>query len=249
MKAGGPEPERTTQSGGNRCLLATMTGELFQPARLYYAIPGRTIVTERLRCLECMVKSPLESRWQWLYHAEAKAISIGNGYDAVPNEKRPIILGSIRFTSNKEMTIQVNSFERAVAAARFFGSRLGAKTTAMRCRVVNRCFDSAEGPPKVLMETLDKDVTVCDSKEAMAAAKKDFKRTASEVMRKRIRSREDIPMVEDFPLAPEEESPGFEHLNVALTLRFVRAVEHWKGNQGTLTEIIARLFESPRNGS
>ena len=50
-------------------------------------------------------------------------------------------------------------------------------------------------------------------------------------------------MVEDFPLAPEEETPDFQHLANTLQLRFVRAFEHWRGNTHlTLTAIIVRTF-------
>jgi hypothetical protein len=51
-------------------------------------------------------------------------------------------------------------------------------------------------------------------------------------------------MVEDFPLAPEEETPEFQHLATGLQFRFVRAVEHWRGNTHlTLTAIIVRTVE------
>lgn len=51
-------------------------------------------------------------------------------------------------------------------------------------------------------------------------------------------------MVEDFPLAPEEETPEFQHLATGLQFRLVRAVEHWRGNTHlTLTAIIVRTVE------
>jgi len=58
------------------------------------------------------------------------------------------------------------------------------------------------------------------------------------------KSKKDVPMVEDFPLAPEEETPEFRDLAMTLQLRVVRAVEHWKGNTHlTLTAIIMRMVE------
>ena len=45
---------RPVHAGANmkqRCLLATMTNEPFQPARLYYAIADRKSVVEKLRAL------------------------------------------------------------------------------------------------------------------------------------------------------------------------------------------------------
>ncbi|MEW6745106.1 MAG: hypothetical protein AB1486_20315 [Planctomycetota bacterium] len=236
-----------------RCLLATMTKEPFQPVRLYYSIPSRSFVTDRLRRLKCVVEVPDERCWQWLFHAEAASLPIAAGYDAVPAERRPIVLGRIRFPRNGGMTMQTNSIDRAVAAARFFGPRLGPEVVALRCRVVNRCFAANEGQPDELMKTLDQDVTVIDPREAEAAFERDFKgvrtmadagRAATESLQRKLASQKDVPMVEDFPLAPEEETPEFRDLAVTLGLRFVRAVEHWKGNTDlTLTQIIVRTVE------
>jgi hypothetical protein len=50
--------------------------------------------------------------------------------------------------------------------------------------------------------------------------------------------------VEDFPLAPEEETTDFQHLTMTLMLRHLRASEHWTGNtQVRLRDIIYRLVE------
>ena len=51
-------------------------------------------------------------------------------------------------------------------------------------------------------------------------------------------------MVEDFPLAPEEEIPDFRHLANTLQFRLVWALEHWRGNTHlTLAAIIKRTVE------
>ena len=237
----------------NKCLLATMTNEPFQPVRLYYAIPDRAIVTKKLRRLRCMIEVPPERCWQWLFDAEAGALRFPGGYDDVPKERRPIVLGRIRFPERGGMTLQTNSIPRAIEGARFFGPRLGPEVVALRCRVVNRCFDAGEGPPDRLMATLDHDVTVIDPREAEATLRSEFEgvrsrqegeRAISEFMERRLRSTEDVPEVEDLPLAPEEETPDFQHLATTLELRLVRAVEHWRGNTHlTLTQIIVRAVE------
>jgi len=131
----------------NRCLLATMTNEPFQPVRLYYSIPDRSFVTEKLRALKCMVEVPPERCWQWQFHAEAASLLFPGGYDEVPKEKRPIVLGRIRFPKDGGMTLQTNSIPRAIEGARFFGPRLGPEVVAMRFHVVNRCFAADEGKP------------------------------------------------------------------------------------------------------
>jgi hypothetical protein len=51
-------------------------------------------------------------------------------------------------------------------------------------------------------------------------------------------------LVEEFRLAPEEETPDFQHLAMTLNLRFVRAFEHWRGNTHlTLPAIIMRTVQ------
>jgi hypothetical protein len=74
----------------NRRLLMTMTGEPFQPVRLYYAIPDRSFVIKKLRSLKCMVEAPHEQCWQWLFEAESKSLRFPGSYDDVPKEKRPL---------------------------------------------------------------------------------------------------------------------------------------------------------------
>lgn len=246
-------PKKPPKPSRERYLLATMTKEPFQPVRLYYSIPDRAFVTKRLRDLECMVEVPHERCWQWIYHAESASLPIAAGYDAVPVERRPIVLGRLRFPKDGGMTVQTNSIDRAVAAARFLAPRLGPKVVAMRCRVVNRCFAADEGQPDELMKTLDQNVTVIDPREAELAFARDFEgvrtmedaeRAASKSLQRKLASKKDVPMVEDFPLHPEEETPDFRDLATALGFRFVRAVEHWKGNTAlTLTQIITRTVE------
>jgi len=103
------------------------------------------------------------------------------------------------------------------------------------------------------MAMLDRDVTVIDPREAEAALRREFQgvrtyqdaeRVAADFLERRTRSEEDVPMVEDFPLHPEEETPDFRDLATTLQFRFVRAFEHWRGNTHlTLAAIIRRTVE------
>jgi hypothetical protein len=178
---------------------------------------------------------------------------LDGSYDEVPKEKRPLILGRLRFPKSGGMTLQTSSILRAIEAARFFGPLFGPEVVAMRCRVVNRCFAADEGDPVELLKTLDQNVTVIDPREVEEALRREFKdvrnmqeaeHVAAGRLARRLAAMEDVPMVEDFPLAPEEETPGFQHLTTALQLRLVRAVEHWRGNTDlTLTAIVLRAVE------
>ncbi len=163
------------------------------------------------------------------------------------------MLGRVRFPQNGGMTLQANSIPRAIEGARFFAPRLGPEVVAPRVRVVNRCFAADEGTPNELMKNLDRDVTVVDWRQAENELRRDFKsvrmrrdaeRVAREFVERKLASGEDVPMVEDFPLAPEEETPDFRELATTLQLRGVRALEHWLGNTGlTLSAIIVRTLK------
>ncbi len=237
-----------------RALLVTLTNETFQPVRLYYIIPDRSFVTRKLQTLACMVEAPHEGCWHWLFDAEAASLRFGaGGYDDVPKDRRPIILGRMRFPKAGGMTLQTNSIERAIAGARFFAPRLGSDVVAMRVRVVNRWFAADEGALDQLMATLDQDVTVIDPRQAEALLQREFQgvrsrpdaeRAVKEFLERRAQSEQDVPLVEDFPLYPEEETPDFRDLEATLKLRSVRAFEHWRGNTNlTLAGIIRRNVE------
>jgi hypothetical protein len=236
----------------DRRLLLTLTNEPFQPVRLYYSIPDRAYVSEILRSLECMVQAPEERCWQWLFSAEAASLRFAGGFDDVPKERRPIILGRIRFPeAGNLMTLQTNSIQRAIGAAGFFAPYLGAHSVLVRCRLVNRVFAGEEGSPKELAKLLDRNVTVVDARESEEAFKRDCKdvttmeeaeRMGSESLKRRLENKKDVPMVEDFPLAPEEESSDFSDLTLTLQLRLIRAIERWQGNaELTLSSLIMRL--------
>jgi len=240
-------------SGQRKTLLALLTKEPFQPIRLYWAIPGREKVLAKLASLECIEADPNEAGcWGWIFDAESASLPIGAGYEAVPVERRPLVLGRVRFPRSSLMTLDTNSTERAVAGARFFAHQLGPGSTLIRGRVVNRLFSGEEGENsgiQALMKMLDQNVTVIDPREAEAQMEQELQGVygpeavtqALEARHRKIMETggDDVPLVEDFPLAPEEETPEFTHLQMTLILRYIRAMEHWRGHTDlTLSRLI-----------
>jgi hypothetical protein len=73
----------------DRVLLTTVTGEPFQPVRLYYTTPGKPFVTRILSQLRCMDEDREGGRWVWLYTAEAKPLTFGRPYAELPAEVHP----------------------------------------------------------------------------------------------------------------------------------------------------------------
>ena len=231
-----------------------MTKGPFQPVRLYYSLPGQASATKVFHHLDCVQEARIERCWQWLFEAESAALTFHDaGYQDVPESRRPIILGRFRFPKGGGMTLETNSIQRAIEGARFFRPRLGPKIELRRCRVVNRLFSADEGGPKKLMKTLNQNVTKIDPRQTELQLTRDFEsldpnltpeQAAQALLKKRRARKEDVPMVEDFPLYPEDETDELQDLATSLTLRQLRALEHWNGNSHlTLTDIIMRTVQ------
>ncbi len=223
--------------------------------RLYYTIPGKPFVTRTLAQLRCMAEDRDSGRWVWLYQAEAEALAFGRAHAELPAEVHPVVIGAFRFPKKGGMTLEVRSFERAIAAAKFFGALLGPRVVARRARVINRWFDAKElvSGPEGLDRHLDRNVTTIDPRVAEqrmeqylsgARTQEEKQRALDLYYEDKRRENRDVPLVEDFPLAPDEETPEFMHLATTLRLRSLRAYEHWNGNtQLVLQDIIYRLAE------
>jgi hypothetical protein len=52
------------------------------------------------------------------FQAESASLRFGGGYEDVPRERRPVILGRIRFPTNTRMVLQTNSVAREIVGAR-----------------------------------------------------------------------------------------------------------------------------------
>jgi hypothetical protein len=235
-----------------RALLCTVTGEPFQPVRLYYAGKDRAALTKIFKGLRCMDHDRRAGCWVWLYEHEAAPVTFGQPRDKIDPRAHPIVIG--RFTFERAFVVlAVRSVARAVEAARFFGSRFGQATVLARGRLVNRWFEAQEAAAGLdrLDAMLDADVTVIDPadaearfEKAMAGTRNEAEKLEALAVHREEQRRRDVPLVEDFPLHAEEETPEFRDLKFTLELRAVRAHEHWKGNtQVTLADLIYGLVE------
>jgi hypothetical protein len=199
-------------------------------------------------------------QWRWYFVAEAEDLELGAYSQEQLEDDESVVIGFIRFPKKSTMIIEVRSVLRAIAAAKFFGPILGPKVVARRACIVNRYFDSNEltGNVAELDKHLDQNVTVVDPRvaeakldEYLAGAKtaEQAKRAYERHYEGRRQERRDVPLVEDFPLAPREETPDFKHLTITLELRMFRAHEHWNGNPVILRDIIERLFKDDPSGA
>ncbi len=241
-----------TKPTNERVLLTTMTGEPFQPMRLYWSIPTRAVVMRVFTGLRCVVEEPGARAWLWLYQDEATAITFARPHAEIPPDAHPIHIGRFRMPGKDQLVMELRSFERAIEAAKLFAPLLGPRSVLRRARVINRWFEGHEAAdgPEVLDRVLDQNVVIKDPgkaeeafERAMAGARTKTEKAAAFERYSQERRKEDVPLVEDFPLAPEEETPEFRDLTITLRLRQGRAAEHWKGNPITLADYIHRMVE------
>jgi hypothetical protein len=135
---------KLTPMRSDRVLLTTSTGEPFQPVRLYYALPAKPLVTRVLLGLRCMQEDAKGGRWNWLYEAEAEALTFDRPRAELPPEVHPVIIGVLRFPKKGGLILEVRSSERAIVAAKFFAPLFGPRVVLERARVVNRFFEGTE---------------------------------------------------------------------------------------------------------
>lgn len=253
-------------TASQRVLVTTTTGEPMQPVRLYYTLAAarRPAIVRILESLRCCGRAPSGPRWGWWHRNEAARLDFSDYAANARPMADPVILGIIDLPTAGGMTITVRSYHRAVLAARFFARRLGDRVSLTRARVLNRFLagdevSSADGVDGLL----DEDVVVIDPAVAEAAWEKaitshrhsgqasppDLEAIYADVDAQMQATRPDVPTVEDFPLYPDEESPTFGSLKLALDLRFVRAQAHWTGRtevtlRAVIREMAARVSAS-----
>jgi hypothetical protein len=230
-------------------LLMTMTGEIHQPVRLYYQVFDQAAVLKAFTKLRCLDEDQDNQRWVWLYHGEAKKLKFHTSYAAIPRHMRPIILGSFRFTSAQDMTLDVRSCERATQAVVFFDRYLQRSIARVtHAAMVNRLFPAtAEGLPELEGLFAPDQVTAIDG-EAMLRHMAASLQTIQDPQQRLDRaftlmeqqSQERLPEVEKFPVHFYED--GITSLENALRLRQIVAFEHWQGNTAcTLGEVIQKV--------
>jgi hypothetical protein len=241
-------PRKGPEGNSREPLVVTLTGEPFQPVRLYWSIPQAQAVLDRLTRLKC-IEPGEPGCLEWLFEAEAAKLAIGRGYASIPKERRPIVLGRIRFPDGATMTLDIGSTERAIAAARFFMSRLGTECLLQRYRIVNRLFAADEARTQTiteLMKALDENVTVIDWEKSEARLREEVQQLQeagepdllSVLLRKESSAR--VAAVEDFPMDPAD-GEDLTHFRFILTTRTQLAKEHFLGHTDmTLGKLLVR---------
>jgi hypothetical protein len=235
-------------------LLATMTGEHFQPVRLHYKVlnrPGLLRAFEKLRCLDY---DSTRKRWVWLYAHEAKKLRFQKSYAQFPKELHPIVIGSAFLRSKENLLLDLRSCERAMLAVPFFDTHLPRKLIEVEdAEVVNRLFPATKAnqqlSPDALFDSqigtgIDQEALVQRLTEKVAHIQDPEERFKIALEDLKSRANEPLPEIERFPVHYAED--GIEGFKLALRLRQIVAMQHWLGHpEYTLGDAIQSLARTP----
>lgn len=233
-----------------KSILATVTGEYFQPVRLHYRVSDQHGLLAAFKKLRCVDHDPSGGRWVWLYDFEARHLQFQRSYAEIPKDLRPIVIGSFFLRSAGELHLDLRSPERAVSAIPFFDRhvpRRAAKVT--EAEVVNRLF-SAEDQRLTPASLFDSQESVARDPEA---AVRSLVERAADIPdpQERLRiaaeqaeslAKRPLPEIERFPVHYYED--GIHGFSMALKLRQIVALQHWLGNPGyTLSDALQALLK------
>jgi len=234
---------------GEKQLLMTMTGEIHQPVRLYYQVFDQAAVLKVFAKLRCLDEDRDQERWVWLYDGKAKKLKFHTSYSAIPRKMRPIVLGSFRFTSAEDLSLDVRSWERATQAVVFFDRYLTRSIAQVtHAAIVNHLFAYTTGglpalegffaPEKVI--EIDGEARLLRAAESLQTIPDPRQRMAMAFAMMEQQSKEPLPDVEKLPVHFYED--GITSLENALRLRQIVAFEHWQGHTDyTLGDIIRKV--------
>jgi hypothetical protein len=237
----------SSQDAQEKRLLTTTTGEMLQPARLYYEVVDLRHVLESLSQLRCVENDPPNDRFVWLYRDESRQLKFANPYSSIPREMQPIVLGSFYFRQEGEMLLDVRSFERATKAIVFFDKHIGRSAARVtHAAVVNRLFSPPESSAFDAMKLFDSETVVERNPDDLIESTKKWAEGKSPEERLRTAmpfleqlGRQELPEIEKFPVHFYEE--GIAALEGVLRTRQAVAFEHWKGNKDfTIVDLISR---------
>lgn len=225
-------------------ILLTMTGEPYQPARVYYQVNNLKTVLGAFKKLRCMEFDRTHDRWVWKYEAEARKLKFENSYNKIHKSLRPIALGYFRLRGDREMHLELRSFDRVSQAIAFFDKRINRRAAkAVKLRVVNRLFSSSEREEvRRTQYSFDsffdrEDVDIRDQAKFEAdlerlIAEKDEdnpEATQAKIIEYLVeQSQQTLPEIQEVPIHFYED--GIVPLKLSLSMKTIEATEHWRGN-------------------
>jgi hypothetical protein len=245
-----PWPKEFKIGENKRPLLATMTGEPFQVARIHYDLIDKDKVQSAFAEMKCMEFDPEKNRWVWNYEAEAKSLKFQSSYDDILKKFRPIVIGSFYSPTKQHMYLDVNSFDRVIAAIPFFDKYLSRKIASLsHIQILNKLLEAIPG---VVPNHNDffgiSSSEKPDNKSEIEKIATDSKLNEIErifLLQQNIDNnlKKPIQEIESLPVHFYED--GINELSRALKMRGIIASQHWLGNLDfTYSDIFQKIFPS-----
>jgi hypothetical protein len=131
-------------------LMATVTGEPFQPVRLHYRLSDQHALLRRFGQLRCVDRDHSQPRWVWLYDHEARKLRFDRCYADLPRQLHPVVIGAFFVRDEGQLLLDLRSCERALLAIPFFDKHIPQNVAGLiEATVVNKLFsaDNAELTP------------------------------------------------------------------------------------------------------
>lgn len=236
-------------------LLCTVTGEPFQPARVYYHVSNKKTVINAFKKLRCMDYDRSRDRWVWAYDNEAQKIHFDRSYKQIPKDMRPLLLGYFIFTSDQEMQLELNSFKRVTLAIEFFQKHINRHAAQVtKLRLVNKMSSVPDNPDgqKIaadLRTLLDSDRVYIPNSQQLLEDIEQIGDEDQEAKDKVINDyltknlQKELPEVEEILLDDNHEDLGF--LVLSLALKQKEAFQHWLGDKDyNQLDAMSELFEA-----
>lgn len=107
-----------------KVLATTTTGELFLPSRVIYRVHDPERLLRKFRELRCMVFDKAKRRWLWQYEFEAEEMGFPPAYDAIPPDRRPLVLASCHEAEPNRLHVYVRSTLRLTKFLVFFNKHV-----------------------------------------------------------------------------------------------------------------------------
>ena len=233
-------------------ILATITGEYFQPVRLHYRVLDHEGLHRAFKKLRCLDYDTTQKRWVWLYEHEAKTLRFKRSYVQIPRHLHPMVIGSIFLRGNDRLHLDLRSCERAMLAIPFFDEHLPRSVAKVReAEVVNKLFSAAENQkltPDILFD--NQESVFCDP-EAIIRRIKELTAHVQDPEEKinivcedlESQLRQPLPEFERLPIHYYED--GIQGITTSLQLRQVVALQHWLGNSDyTMFDVMRSVQKS-----
>lgn len=227
------------QNSDQKILMKTVTGEIYQPVRLYYKMLDKNAVQNCFKKLRCVDFDRKLDRWVWLYLAESKNIQFPKPYNKIDKASHPVVIGSFFTKVDDEMHLDVRSIERAVEAVLFFDKHVDrsfAKVT--HAAVLNRLpIDDIDSPrlnfdeffDNENMEIIDPEQTIEELNSVVSDTDDVNERREKALMFMMGSLSNKYPEAEKFPIHYYED--GIDSFRLSLRFNQAVAYERWKGNE------------------